>query len=74
VSEISAFIKGDMVCAITAGPQAVSVRQIKRLKKRKREDWLGARRSMWARSPHGVAAPAANLLLEQPQKGAWHRP
>src|SRR5579883_598021 len=38
VSVISACIKGDMACARAAGLLCLSVRQIKRLKKRMRED------------------------------------
>jgi transposase len=38
VSVISACIKGDMACARAAGLLALSVRQVKRLKKRMRED------------------------------------
>src|SRR5437879_4969724 len=38
VSAISACIKGDMACARAAGLLCLSVRQIKRLKKRMRED------------------------------------
>src|SRR5438445_12667875 len=38
VSVISACIRGDMACARAAGLLCLSVRQIKRLKKRMRED------------------------------------
>jgi len=38
VGVISACIKGDMACARAAGLLCLSVRQIKRLKKRMRED------------------------------------
>ncbi len=38
VSVISACIKGDMACARAAGLLCLSVRQIKRFKKRMRED------------------------------------
>ena len=57
------------MCATTAGRLAVSVRQIKRLKKRKREDWPGAAANVGPKVRMASPHPLQNLLLEQPKKG-----
>src|SRR5262249_52328508 len=67
VSVISACIKGDMACARAAGLLGLSVRQIKRLKKRMREDGEAALahanrgRPSHRRLPKGVATRIVQL-------------
>src|SRR5260221_13828762 len=67
VSVISACIKGDMACARAAALLCLSVRQIKRLKKRMREDGEAALahanrgRPSHRRLPHAVGARIVQL-------------
>src|SRR5438093_11322214 len=69
VSVVSACIKGDMACARAAGLLCLSVRQIKRLKKRMREDGEAAlAHANRGRPSHRRLPDGVRTKIEQPAR------
>lgn len=69
VSVISACVKGDMACARAADLLSLSIRQVKRLKKRLREDGEAAlaHANRGRPSPHRLPAQARRSILRLAQ-------
>jgi transposase len=74
VSVIRACIKGDMACARAAGLLCLSVRQIKRLKKRMREDGEAAlAHANRGRPSHRRLHDAVRANIVQLARGTYRR-
>src|SRR5258705_12415451 len=72
VSVISTCIKGDMACARAAGLLCLSVRQIKRLKKRMREDGEAAlAHANRGRPSHRRLPDAVCAQIVHPARGTY---